>query len=299
MRELSAHAAAHHGTFSRDEARRFGLSDQRIGRLVADGLLVRLAPRTFAFAAAPPSWLRDARAATLTTGGVLSHRAAAHVHGIDGFPPRSIEVVVPKSRRPRTGELKIHRTTQFGLIEPVVRLGIPVTDVPRTILDLAATVSFRRLETAVDAVLRQELCEWHNIVDVLVRHSIQGRNGCGPLRALIDERGDTTTIPDSAWNRMAGRLLMSAGLPRPEYEWTITDRHGHFVGRVDLAYPAQLVAIELDSVRWHLNRRSFEHDPRRKNRLTLAGWTVLTFTYSDYRDAPHRLVSTVRAALQR
>ena len=89
-------------------------------------------------------------------------------------------------------------------------------------------------------------------------------------------------------------LLLDAGLPEPRYEYQVLDAAGAFIARVDLAYPERKVAIELDSVRWHLNRSSFEADPRRKNKLILAGWTVLTFTWSDYVDTPNALVRTVR-----
>ena len=56
------------------------------------------------------------------------------------------------------------------------------------------------------------------------------------------------------------------------------------------------VAIELDSVRFHLNRESFVADPRRRNRLTLAGWTVLSFTWDDYINHPGALCDAVAAA---
>lgn len=297
MHDLYHHAAQHHGAFSRAEARSFGLSDQRLTRHVAAGRLIRLAPSVYGVAGSPDTWLRRTRAATLTTSGLASHRSAAVLHGIDGFTPAAIEVVVPKDRRPRSQTVRVHRSTQFELIHPELRDGIEVTDLPRTVLDLGAVISLRRLERVIDAVLRQKLCEWHDLVEVLIRHSIQGRNGCGPLRALIDERAKQEPIPDSAWNRMVSRLLQSAGLRTPTHEFTIEDRNGRFIGRVDLAYPEQRVAIELDSVRWHLNRESFERDPRRKNALTLAGWTVLTFTWADYTERPHTLVGTVRTAL--
>ena len=57
------------------------------------------------------------------------------------------------------------------------------------------------------------------------------------------------------------------------------------------------LAIELDSVRYHLNHQSFRDDPRRRNRLTVLGWTVLNFTWADYLDDPAGLCSTVRATL--
>ena len=72
---------------------------------------------------------------------------------------------------------------------------------------------------------------------------------------------------------------------------------GSFVAQVDLAYPGHRVAVELDSARWHDNRESFVHDRRRRNEITLAGWTVLNFTWSDYVDHPAALCEAVAGAL--
>ncbi len=71
---------------------------------------------------------------------------------------------------------------------------------------------------------------------------------------------------------------------------------GSLLAQVDLAYPDQRVAIELDSVRWHHNQRSFVEDRRRRNRLLLAGWNVLNFTWDDYVNRPADLCAQVKAA---
>lgn len=192
--------------------------------------------------------------------------------------------------------MKIRRSRQWAQCGFVEINGILTTGIDRTILDLAAVVSPTKLNHAVDAVIRQKLTTWPDLYHVLVIHSRRGRNGCGPLRKILDARFGDTAIPDSRWNRNVGSLLFDAGLPEPEYEYEITGSGGEFVARVDLAYPNDRVAIELDSVRWHLNHASFRDDPRRKNKLMLEGWTVLTFTWSDYVDTPNDLVRTVRIA---
>ena len=67
--------------------------------------------------------------------------------------------------------------------------------------------------------------------------------------------------------------------------------------RLDLAYPRELLAIELDGKEGHLNDVAFEADPIRDNRLLLAGWTVLHYTWHRFIDAPAEVVEEVRAAL--
>ena len=298
MEALYAHASAHHGVVSRAEARQLGLSRGQFDNLARKGVLRRVAPRVFVIAGSPESWHQRARVAALAVEGLVSHTAAAAVHEIDGFAPRRIEVSAGKNQRPTKFPEQLHRSTQMRFADATVVAGLPVTGLERTVLDLAAVVPYSRFERSVDAVLRQGLCDWPDLYSVLAIHSIQGRNGCGPLRRILDARYGDTTIPDSGFNRMVVQLLERMGLPSPAIEHEILDHRGRFVARVDLAYPASWLAIELDSVRWHLNRESFEQDPRRKNALILLGWTVLTFTWSDYIDQPGALVRSVSSALQ-
>ncbi len=297
MDALYAHAEAHHGVVSRREALALGLSNNQIDYRLRKGILRRAAPRVFILSGSPDSWHRRARIAALSLDGLVSHTAAAALHGIDGFGLRKIEISIGKDRRARGSRETVRRSTQLRFAEPVAIDALPVTGLTRTVLDLAGVLPYARFEWVVDAVLRQKLCEWHDLYEVLARHSIQGRNGCGPLRAILDARYGETNLPDSAFNRMVGKLLEDAGMPAV-YEHEVRDEFGRFVGRVDLAYPSRRIAIELDSVRWHLNRESFERDPRRKNKLTLQGWTVLTFTWADYIDRPSELVRSVRSALE-
>ena len=297
MDEFRQHLAAHHGVFSRAEARSLGLTDNQISGLLDRREAVRTQPATYRSTAHRRTWKSNARGAALSARGVLSHRSAAALWGIDGFPMGLTEVTIPYKRSVRIPGVRIYRSKQFSLIDDVIIDGLPVTGIARTVLDLAAVVSPSRVNETFDAVIRQQLLEWPDLYEVLARHSARGRNGCGKLRALLDVRYGDTAIPDSRWNRMVLTLLSDAGLPDPIPEFEVRDKRGQFIGRVDLAYPRSRVAIELDSMRWHHNLESFTNDPRRKNALIVNGWTVLTFTWADFADHPGQLVRTVRAAL--
>lgn len=295
--QLRAHMAAHHGVASRQEARELGVSDSSLRRMIGRGEAVRAHPGVYRAAAHPRTWMSTARSIALSSGGVISHRAAAALWGIDGFPFALQEATIGYEQTVRMPGATLHRSKQLSLIDDRTIEGIPVTGIARTILDVAGVVGPKRLDLAIDAVLRMKLLDWPDLYEVLVRHSAKGRNGCGKLRKILDVRYGDMSIPDSLWNRNVGTLLADAGLPEPAYEHEIVSASGDFVARVDLAYPRQRVAIELDSVRWHLNRQSFEADPRRKNSLLLEGWKVLTFTWADYVGDPTALVKTVRASL--
>ena len=286
-----------HGLISRSQARAEGLTDDQIRRRLRTGEWVCAARGVYRHAVCPETPLSRLLAGCLACDGVASHRSAAALHDIDGYQLDRIEILVPWKRSPTIRGVTLHRTTQMHLTEPVVRKGIPCTWIGRTALDVAAVVSRQQLEHTIDAVLRQGLIRLSDLYQVLVSHSRQGRTGCGPFRDALDERWGDDAVPLSAWSRMVADLLVEDGLDRPVMEHRICDQTGALVAQVDLAYPSRRVAIELDSKRWHLNSVSFERDPRRRNALTVMGWTVLTFTWSDYVGRPGQLCATVAKLL--
>ena len=101
----------------------------------------------------------------------------------------------------------------------------------------------------------------------------------------------------SGWNRLVQKMLTDGGLPKAELEYQVAGPDG-FRADLDLAYPDQRIGIELDSASWHLNRTSFEADPRRRNQVQNLGWSVLNFTWADYVERSQDLIATVRTALE-
>ena len=185
----------------------------------------------------------------------------------------------------------------MDLTKPVTIQGVPTTCLSRTFVDLAAVVSRKRLDYAIDSVLRDRRLRLVDLERVLASHSRRGRDGCGKLRAALEDRCGDDRVPLSAWSRMVATLLVAAGLPRPVLEHRVDDARGTFLAQVDLAYPSHRMAIELDSRRWHMDHVSFEADRDRRNRLIRAGWQVLNFTWDYYKNSPEGLCTLVRDTL--
>jgi very-short-patch-repair endonuclease len=89
-------------------------------------------------------------------------------------------------------------------------------------------------------------------------------------------------------------LLMLAKLPRPGVQVSLHDSQGRFLGRPDLLYPVERLAIEYDGGN---HRDRLVDDNRRQNRLILAGFRLLRFTASDVYGTPDSLVLQVRHSL--
>jgi hypothetical protein len=107
---------------------------------------------------------------------------------------------------------------------------------------------------------------------------------------LADPRAESR--PES---RIRVWLLLDGLHPEPQY-W-IEDSYGR-VARADLAFPEHKVAVEYggswrDGELWALNR-----DRDQPNRVQAAGWEIV-FVTAQLLQAPARMVSTVRAALDR
>jgi hypothetical protein len=297
--DVAAILRARYGVISRRSALDAGMSDRQIQRLVDSGEWIRLHRGVYRHAVAPVTWHGHMLAACLASGGLASHRAAAYLHRLEGFGPGRRDITVGR-RGWRTIEgVQVHQSTQMDRARPCEVGGVPCTGLARTVLDVAHVVSYRRLEDAVDALVREGRLEWADLYSVLAVHARRGRNGVGSLRRLLDARGGDEQVPLSSWSRMVADLLVANGLPEPRLEHRVLVGDGSLVAQVDLAYPLQQVAIELDSVRWHLNRDSFQRDRSRWNALTTLGWTVLAFTWQDYADRPLQLVGQVRSALTR
>jgi hypothetical protein len=296
MNEIYCRMADQHGLVSLDQARALGMTRKQVQSRVNGGEWVRMHRGVYRSAAAPPSWRAEVLAGALAVRGVASHRCAAALWGLAGWTEPPVEVLIPEPRR-TTVALRIHRTTQLDRIDRQVRSAIPVTGIERTIIDLGAVVSLRRVELAAESALRQRLVTWPSLRMCLIRHARRGRDGCGRLRALLEARHGDEQLPASEWSRLVDHLLTDRGLPPAWLEHPVFDHSGVLFARLDLAWPSLKVAIELDSVRWHLNRTSFERDRRKRNRLRLQGWVIHEVTWTMSIEDPAGLAEFVRSAL--
>jgi len=286
-----------HGLVSRSQALDEGITGRQIERLVRVGVWEREASGVYRREAVPSTVRARLLELCRAHGAVAGHRSAAALHPIEGYRLDRVEVIVLPGKGRGIRGARRYESSQMDLAGPVERDGIPCTCLARTVLDLASVISRRQLARTVDAVLRDGQPRLSAPYGVLASHARRGRRGREALRSSLADRFDDNALPLSDWSRMIADLLVDAGLEYPALEHRVRRADRSFVAQVDLAFPSHRVAIELDSARWHDNRESFVKDRRRRNEITLTGWTVLNFTWSDYANHPAALCEVVAKAL--
>jgi len=297
--DLARAARQRHGLVTRAQLLEAAVSRQRISRALSRGELTLVHPGVYQAAAAPRTWHQRVLRAVLAggAGAMASHRSAAALWELDGSTRGIPEIVTPRYLRSWAVDLgRRHESKDLHLAQPTERMAIPCTGLVRTIVDLGAVQPIERVQQAVDDAIRRKLCSWDDLAHAMAMHSRQGRHGVGILRSILDTHFGTA-VPDSQFNRLVERLLVANGLRPPLIEHVVRDADGQEIARLDLAYEPELVGIELDSRRYHLNSRAFEHDRARQNRLELAGWLILRYTWQQYTRTPQQLVTDVARAV--
>jgi predicted transcriptional regulator of viral defense system len=288
-------AERQHGVVTLSQLQSLGLSRSGVSRRAKVGRLHRVHSGVYAVGRRRLTRRGVWMAAVLAYGprAVLSHRSAAALHGLRPDNRARIDVTLPaKSARARSG-IDVHRSPTLSEADVTTVDGIPCTTVARTLLDLAEVAPRRILERALDQAELLKLFDPRALDDVLAR--ADGRRGARLLRALLADRLEPTLTRSELEERFLV-LCRQASLPTPAVNAWIALGAG-VAYQADFLWRAEQVAIETDGRAFHSHRAAFESDRLRDQRLTLAGFTVLRFTWRQLVREPGRVSDTLRAVL--
>jgi very-short-patch-repair endonuclease len=261
------------------------VTDEEIKQRLRKGALLREYPGVYRVGHRAPSLEARYLAAVLACGdgAVLSGRAAGYLFGaLKGLAPPP-EVTAPTKRRVRGVTTRRSRA-----IEATTFRRIPVTTLPRTLLDLAAVLDPDELARAChEAEVR------HGTTAALVEAVLERRPkspGAAELRAVL--RGDAPITLSRLEKRFLA-LLRQARLALP-----VTNRR---TGRhwVDCRWPDLRLTVELDSYRYHNSRQAWEQDRRREREARARGDDFRRYTYGDVFEQPELMLAELRALLLR
>ena len=296
------------------QLRTAGLSADAIGHRLDVGRLIDVfngvylvAPRAFD----QPSLLR----AALLLGGDLSAAAGASgavarglISAEPGFVtvatsrqlPKIVRSLVPvDGHRGTFGTVRFLRSTllQRGADRSTALEhagGFRTTTVPRMLVDVAATrpelldqvwreAEFRQLidRRRLDAELRNHRRKGNVAVRALMRKHLEIDAG---------EHGFDTIVEMDAVQQ-----LLRSGVPQPLVNhWVVACGKRR---RLDLFFPLERLAVEVDGWEGHRNRDSFEDDPVRDSDLRTIGIATARFTARKVQKDPEFFISRVKFEL--
>ncbi|MBE2319665.1 type IV toxin-antitoxin system AbiEi family antitoxin domain-containing protein [Solirubrobacter sp. CPCC 204708] len=262
-------AARQYGVVTVAQMHAAGLSDSAIGRRVRAGRLHRVGQGVYAVGHAALAqqgrWLAEVLVAG--EGAALTGLACAKHYEIWRYRVSLIDVVVPARRRPKT-TARIHRCDTLDPRDVTGFKGIPVTTIPRLLVDLTGELTKWELANVMHEAEFKDLLRLDHVRDA--RERAGRRNHITRLDDAIalHERGSA-----GIRSRGEGRFLNAleqAGLEEPLVN---THLNGY---EVDFHWPDLALAIELDGPH-HRRTRTRHEDARKEAAWRAGGFEVLRF----------------------
>ncbi|MGH2719280.1 MAG: hypothetical protein ACRDJU_11960 [Actinomycetota bacterium] len=228
----------------------------------------------------PESWPKGATA-------VVSHRAAARLHGLNGFEEAAVEVTAGKRRQFPGSSFLAH----YGMPDPgfvVLIDGIPVTNMARTLIDLAAVLPHDEHERVLDDALRQRKVDEKWLRYAVAHVTGSGRRGAKAMKALLDDWDPLDGPSASAFQKGLRRLVLGAGFPMVEEYGIPGLRYRGDLGSGDYG-----IIVEGDSKKHHSGRQDWDHDLHRRDEIGAAGYLMQHFTPDDLERRPEWILAKV------
>ncbi len=274
-----------------------GYSPSAVTRASKCGRLPRLYRGVYAVGHTGLSAHGKCLAAVLACGpnALLSHHSAAWLWGIARWSPIPISVTAPGRRAPRP-PIRLHHSQALVAEDRDEIDRIPVTAVPRTALDLAATLRARQLMRLLERAEELRLFDLRHFEALLTR--TRGHPGVGRLRRALDAYRPAPFTRSGAERRLR-ELVIAAGLPRPTTGFV---EAGY---ELDFYWPEERFAVELDTYETHGSQQAFERDRERQENLKLHDVEMIRITDRRLNREPNQVIERIarllaqRRAMQR
>lgn len=286
--KLARIASRDHGTVDRQELLSAGVTDHEIRRRVQKGALIpefRAVWRVGHRAPSREAWYMAAVKAG-PDDALLRGPPAAHGWGLvkGKAPPPEIvsrgECRVPGLQGVRCRNLVAADGTRWR--------GIPITTVPRTLVDLAAILPIDALARACHEAGVLHGTTPGQVKKVLLRRPKSA--GVAKLRLIM--AGDEPVLLSKL---EAGfiKLLRAQRLPLPVTNKPAGGR------RVDCRWPEHRLTVELDSYWFHRSRYAWQQGHRREREAYARGDQFRRYTWADVFEDPTDMLRELRALLNR
>jgi very-short-patch-repair endonuclease len=225
-------------------------------------------------------------------GAVLSHWSAAAFWRIRDDSRAAIDITTP--HRSRSWRHIYRHVSSTPPDEVTVEDGIPVTTVPRTILDLAATEPLDLVKALIREMEYRELWDRLSLWDLVERYP--GRRGIRKVASAVEGLKDEPVGEQrSPLEERFASFCRRHRLPLPRFNVPIEVGGKNYL--VDCRWPGTNQIVELDGWQAHKSRSAFREDRARDRRLEVAGYSVIHLTWNQLEDEPEEVASDLRIFL--
>ncbi|MEO7555516.1 MAG: DUF559 domain-containing protein [Acidimicrobiales bacterium] len=286
------------GAFARWQLLARGVSDSAIKQRTGSGRWVRKVPGVYANAAVGSSYDQRLWVAWLACGptATISHEAAAELHGLPNVVRGLVTLTVDHSGQQRIPDAFVHQISDVQTHHRTSVRGLPVTTIPRTIVDLGAVVGPVRLQHIVESAEHGRHASYLDIGECLLEVARRGKPGVQALSRVLRLLTDTGGLDQSVLERALLLLLKRHHLPPPIPQMAHPGR-ALPTSCVDCGYPEGQLIIEADGRAWHSRIADLRLDHERDAEAARAGWLTLRLFYEHIVDDPDGTATTIRDVL--
>jgi hypothetical protein len=200
-----------------------------------------------------------------------------------------LHVTGPQPRKPHL-PIRLHRSAILTGADRAVEENIPLTALPRTLLDCATELPLSQLQRMIERSEELKLFDLGPVEDLLRR---SGRHrGRRPLRQAI-ALYQPVPFTRSGFERIFFAAVIAAGLPRPATNFVEAGFE------LDVYWPERRFAVELDTYTTHGTNAAFERDHLRDEDLMLAGIELTRVTDVRFHREPKAVLERVATLLGR
>lgn len=300
-RKIDQHAldtlvARRQGVVRGGELERLGIARQTISyRTAVDGRWQRILPGIVATHNGPTTITQRLIAAHLYagTGSVLTGLTALRLYGVRAAANcTTAHLLIPHDRRrasrsyvvvERTRRLPSHRW----------RIALPCSPVARATIDAARRMdSIDTVREVVAEVVQRNLC---GVSDLIFELRAAPSAGSRVPRQVVREIAAGIRSVAEAKLR---RALLAAKIVQPLWNREVFTAGDEWLVTPDAVWPDLGVALELDSLAWHLSPQSYRRTQARQRRMTKYGLLVLPVAPGDVETRLGEILDEIRQTLE-
>ena len=280
---------------TRSDVLKLGGSASLIHRRVKDGRWQARHAGVYQIDRRPQSWEETLWSAVLAggEGALVSHRTALLFWRLDGISAAPLEVTVRFGSLPMPSGVVVHRTRRVRDREIVASL--PVTSVPRTLLDCSSLLPPVTLTKAVDSAVRTGLANLAELADFVEERGGRGVKGTRRMRGVLalfsQDQGTGSPAESEAYFH-----IRQSALPPPVLQHAFTTRTGRRAVP-DFYWPGHNKAVEVDGLDAHRSADALDDDLQRQNELLDLGIELRRYSARRVRQDPEGFIADLHRFL--